>query len=838
MISNLRYRYDVTLEKRAARMPGHAVIQFDAATKSVTPLVIDFRDIDTKGAITAGNIKNLKVNNQTEGAALQGGHIIVPARYLKSGANEIQLDFDSGIAEANHAITRYLDTEDQSEYIYTLFVPMDAHLAFPLFDQPDLKARFTLAVTAPADWTVLSNGVETVTPAGEGRNRTSFGETRPISSYLFAFTAGPWAKLEGPPARPAAGALAQANPAMRLFVRKSQLARAKDEWPEISQRTRQGLAHLTEFFAQPFPFPRYDQILIPGFAYGGMEHAGSTFLNEDSMLFRSVPTANDHNRRSETVLHELAHQWFGDLVTMRWFDDLWLKEGFAQYMAYQTLSTLQPPDDVWKRFYNSIKRNAYAIDDTHGTTPIYQQITNLKDAKSAYGAIVYSKAPSLLKLLSYKIGENNFRDGVRIFLKEHAYANATWSDLIGAFSRASKTSLDKWADAWVQQPGMPQIEIDWACAAGKVSKLNINQHDVLGGNHLWPMSGQLLLAGAPIAWSIEGPSASVPAASGKTCPQYLFANDRDYAYGEFLLDDKSLGGVRAAAPVTRDAFQRALLWGALWDSVREARMPPQDFLALAMRSLPGEKDPELALALTGRARTTFSKYLTQPQRSAVGPRFEELLAEGMRNADTVDLRINSLRAFIDVAESEGARQQLKDLLAGKTSIPGVPLRQRDRWNIVATLVAAGDTDAEKLLAAERAADKTSDSARYAWGAGAGRPQAENKRRYFSDYTANSEVSEDWITTSLSSFNHWNESNLTLAYLEPALSALPQMKRTKKIFFVLNWLGSFVGGQSSPEALVIVNRFLDSGDLDPDLRLKVLEVKDDLDRAVRIQSKYK
>ena len=827
LLSNLRYRYEITLEKRAARMPGHATILFDSAKPEAAPLVLDFRDIDNKGAVANGSARNLKVNGHAEAVVPGGGHLLIPSRNLRRGANQIELDFDSGIAEANHAITRYVDSEDKAEYVYTLFVPMDAHLAFPVFDQPDLKARFTLAVTAPRDWTVISNGIETVAPGGNGRNMTSFAETPPISSYLFAFAAGPWARLAGP-----AGA-----PGLRLFTRNSQVGRAKEEWPEVAERTRQGMAHLSEFFAQPYPFPKYDQVLIPGFAYGGMEHAGATFLNEDGVLFRSTPTANDHNRRAETVLHELAHQWFGDLVTMRWFDDLWLKEGFAQYMAYETLSTIQPPDDVWKRFYNSIKRAAYAIDSTHGTTPIYQQIANLKDAKSAYGAIVYSKAPSLLRLLSYRIGENNFREGVRIFLREHAYANAAWSDLIGAFSRASKTSLDSWANAWVQQPGMPRVEVEWQCAAGKVTKLELSQDDVLEGGHLWPIAGQMRLGNAPLKWRMEQGRAAVPVAIGKMCPEYVFANEGDYGYGEFLLDDRSLAAVRAAAPRAANPFPRALLWGALWDSVRAARLAPADFLLLAMQSLPSEKDPELALTLITRSRQAFSKYLTAAQREKVAPAFETLLSEGMRHGATVDLRIDNFRAFVDVVSSGGGRQQLKDLLAGKATIPGVPLKQRDRWNMVAALVSGGDPAAEALLAAERAADKTSDSARYAYAAAAGRASAENKKKYFSDYTSNSEVSEDWITSSLGSFNHWNESPLTLAYLEPALVALPRLKRTKKIFFVLNWLGSFVGGQSSAEALAIVNGFLDKGKPEPDLRLKVLEVKDELERAVRIQAKY-
>ncbi len=197
-------------------------------------------------------------------------------------------------------------------------------------------------------------------------------------------------------------------------MRKSKLQKAEAEAEAVQQITADGIKYLSDYFAQPFPFPKYDMVMIPGFAYGGMEHAGATFLREESILFRTAPTHSDRLNRDILLLHELTHQWFGDLVTMRWFDDLWLKEGFAQYMAYQALNALKPNENVWKRFYQAIKPAAYAIDSTQGTTPIYQDIPNLKDAKSAYGAIVYSKAPGVIKQLAFVTGEDHFRDGLRL----------------------------------------------------------------------------------------------------------------------------------------------------------------------------------------------------------------------------------------------------------------------------------------------------------------------------------------------------------------------------------------------------------------------------------------
>src|SRR5262245_12010925 len=284
-------------------------------------------------------------------------------------------------------------------------------------------------------------------------------------------------------------------------------------------------------------------VMIPVFAYDHMEHAGATFLREESILFRTAPTHSDHLNRDILLLHELTHQWFGDLVTMRWFDDLWLKEGFAQYMAYHALADLKPNENVWKRFYQAIKPAAYGIDSTPGTTPIYQDIPNLKDAKSAYGAIVYSKAPGVLKQLAFVLGEDHFRDGLRVYLKEHAFANAEWSDLVGAFETVSKKPLGVWADAYIKRRGMPQVDVEWTCPADassvakafKVARFAVTQHDVLGEGGTWPISSNLAVryheSEFLLRLELSGAKAKVTEElAGGACPDWVFANLDDYAY--------------------------------------------------------------------------------------------------------------------------------------------------------------------------------------------------------------------------------------------------------------------------------------------------------------------
>jgi aminopeptidase N len=832
-IRDLRYRLSFELVPGASRIKGSEEIRLKISDAS-EPVILDFRDLDATGKASKGAINNLKVNDRQVDEPRQiNGHIVLPAQYFKSGENTISLGFETGVAPAGRPIIRYSDQDDGSEYIYTLFVPMDASLAFPCFDQPDLKGRFSLTVLAPEDWTVVSNdepdtGLAPVIP---GKKQTRFKETRPISTYLFSLAAGPFKQITGKGA---------AVP-LRLFVRQSKLKRAQEEWPETMQLTRDGMKHFVDFFGYRFPFPKYDQVLIPGFAYGGMEHAGSTFLREDSILFRTTPNKSDRLSRASLVLHELAHQWFGDLVTMRWFDDLWLKEGFANYMASHAMAAIYDRDEIWKRFYQTHKPLAYGIDATKGTTPIYQRVNNLKDAKSAYGAIVYQKAPSLLRALSFLIGDEKFRDGVRLFLKEHSYANAEWGDLIGAFERTSNRRLKAWADAWVKQRGMPQVDVEWSCnGAGTIDSLKLQQRDVLSEGGIWPIKTRLLLAydDAPperIIVQLEGARAAIREAAGRMCPAYIFANDGDFGYGRYMLDERSRKAVPERIGKVKDAFHRTMLWGTLWDAVREAEMSPGDYLALALDSLPAETDEQLAESLLERIARVYQRYLSHAQRERFAERIESLCYDRMMNAR--GLQIAYFRAYRTLATTSTGRGRLKQMLAGKLTVPGVEIKQHDRWRIVTTLLAHGDAESERLLAVERSQDTGDDSRKQAYIAEAARGDAATKRRYFDDYAKNRAIPEDWIEGSLSPFNSYNHAQLTMPYLEPALEALPQIKRERKIFFVLAWLNAFIGGQQSGEALNEVREFKRTNKIERDLELKVLEVMDELERTVRIRDKF-
>ncbi|HXO39510.1 MAG TPA: M1 family aminopeptidase, partial [Candidatus Acidoferrum sp.] len=703
-IKDVRYQLSYTITPKANFVQGYEELRFvqNADDRGILPEWLDFRE---------GSIQAMAVNGQRSSGNIQNGHVEFPAKLLKLGENLVQIDFKAPVGPAGKAITRFEDKDDGSEYIYTLFVPMDADMAFPCFDQPDLKAKFRLTLktlNAPEDWSVISNSPvvgSSIEAMGSNRLRTTvFSETRPISTYLFAFAVGPFRKIN------------PVNGLPGLYVRKSKLQKAEAEAAAVQQITADGIKYLSDYFAQPFPFPKYDMVMIPGFAYGGMEHAGATFLREESILFRTAPTHSDRLNRDILLLHELTHQWFGDLVTMRWFDDLWLKEGFAQYMAYHALNSLKPNENVWKRFYQAIKPAAYAIDSTLGTTPIYQDIPNLKDAKSAYGAIVYSKAPGVIKQLAFVVGDDKFRDGLRMYLKEHAYANAEWSDLVQALERASKKPLGPWADAWIKRRGMPQVDVEVYCDLdqGNSTSITLTQHDALDAGNLWPIATQVELyyyGGrryyVRAEWS--GKETHLARITNGQCPDYVFANAHDYAYGRFLLEKKNraaaMGALKAGG---QDVFERALLWGSLWDSVREAELDPRDYIELAQENLPEEKDESLAQSIIGRTITALHRYVSPSIRARLAPKMEALAGDHMLQSPSQDMRITWFRALRGVAETANARAQLKDMLTGKLIVPGVELRPLDRWNIVESLVAQNDSDATVVLAAEEKRDFSGD----------------------------------------------------------------------------------------------------------------------------------
>ncbi len=946
--SDVRYKLNLTLEKMSPVLKGTIEVRVkvrDAGTVregekgrggdgELGPIVLDWRKI--KGHEDRSRISNVSINgsvlsprvsrpsSQDDGGNQntfeESNEHLVFRDGVVAGENVIKLDFTSPILTSGSAITRYVDKEDGAEYIYSLFVPSDASTAFPVFDQPDLKARFEASLWTPGDWTVISNSkMSAYFPIHEGGlrgtgpgalifNLTSFEETKPISTYVFAFAAGPWQQVSEPRAVATSGrnptGREGANPKSKIenpksedtlptgrvsastttsiYVRKSQLAKFQPHAAEVFRLNREGIKFLEEYFDYKFPFPKYDIVLIPEFPFGGMEHAGATFLRESSVIFPSEPTANDYISRANVIFHEAAHQWFGDTVTMKWFDDLWLKEGFAEFMAYKTLEKVMPEYNAWKVFYERNKQAAYLTDSTKGTTPIYQEIANLSAAKSAYGNIVYRKAPSFLKQAEFYIGSDKFRIAVRAFLKKHEFGNAGWEELVGEFEKATGSELTEWARTWIRKPGLPIYRGNRVVSAEgaqytltKVNDLDaknfwLQRIEVWSGNTSGTSGGNdHVIGGSRVAmrkiWFDN--------------TTYVFPNEEDYGYGIFLLDDKSRDYVLKNIQNEKDDFLRSMMWGSLWDSVREGELDPKEYVELAIKNVGLEKDESTIQTILARVSTAMTYYSSEPRAVATGSprtveatkgnpvatapgsdlsiRLESMLIDKMRTAPTLGQRITFYRAFLNIASTQKARNVLKQVLAtggnptgregvsesrapkntlptGRVSVYDLPLKTKDRFDIVSKLASLGDPDAEKLLADLEKTETSDDGKRYAYAARAAFPTKATKEKYWNDFTTNKDISESWIEAAFGPFNSVRHADLTLPYLEKALNELPNHKRNRKIFFVNGWLGAFIGGQRSERALAIVNKFLaDNPNLDKDLRLKILENVDLIERAVKI-----
>ena len=769
----------------------------------------------------------------------------------------------------------------------------DARSERALSEPPPLRSRAPTQVESAQTWSVVANGAIESADTSDGRLTTRFAETRvcasggrasgphapqpwgespgwgelrgsaldggrapqrpvgvspslarapmesadctpaPISTYLIAFAAGPWHRASS----------TDHGRTITTYVRTSRAAEADlDTLLALNQRA---LDWMERYFGRPYPFEKFDFVLAPAFPFGGMEHPGAVFYNEDRFIFRERPTLPQRLNRFSTILHEVAHQWFGDLVTMRWFDDLWLKEGFATFMAAKALAEIEPAADAWKTFYLSNKPAAYAVDQTAGTRPLWQALDNLDQAKSNYGAIVYNKAPSVLKQLEYLVGDSAFQLGVQRFLNQHAYANATWQYLLGAIGQAGHRPLGGFGRAFMLRPGMPVVEQQLALRDNTIARLTLTQYPAkpLSGDKPWTERTEVLLFYSdrpPVRIPVELRSrvTEVTAARGKPAPDFVFANARDYGYFLLLLDSTGVHALESGALArVDDPFLRAMLWGALWDQVRNYRMQPERFVRLALGELPRETDEQVVPFVLARLGRAVSAYVLPASRDSLQPEVETTLWQAAGDkARPYGIRKAYVDAFIDLAAMPRGIARL-DTLFSADSVAGEPLKDPTRWDIATRLLELGAPAGEPRYAEQVKRDTTADGRRRSFIAAAGRPDAETKHTYFTRYFDDATLNEDWASGSLGEFNALEHQAVTFPYVRPALDSLPFIQAHRRIFYLETWLAAFLRGQTGDSALTVVQRYLrEHPNLPLDLRRKVLQHADELERTVRIRQR--
>jgi aminopeptidase N len=829
-ISDLRY--DVAFDLPAARaeaVTGRVTASFEwSPVLDNQALVLDFR-------APREHVRAVLLDGEPVEFEQPEDHIVIPWSAAPAGPHRVTVEFTSTEAALNR----------HDEFLYALFVPDRASTAFPVFEQPDLKARFTLALSIPDGWTALSNGAlagEDTVLSPAGRRTVRFAETAPISTYLFSFAAGLLREEHA----------VRDGRTLTMFHRETDSAKVARNQDAIFDLHAASLRWLEAYTGIPYPFGKFAFFAVPSFQFGGMEHPGAIWYRADGLFLDPTATRNQELGRASLIAHETAHMWFGDLVTMRWFDDVWMKEVFANFMAAKIAGPSFPDIDLRLRFFQAHHPAAYAVDRTAGANPIRQPLENLREAGSLYGAIIYQKAPIVMKQLEEMVGEALLRDGLRLYLDRHRFGNATWPDLIAVLDSLSDEDLATWSRDWVEEPGRPTIG-----TLLQGSTLEATQVDAWPGLR-YEATGERVTTGTT-ARSLQWPQA-VTFAVGKGDqltlvqgrmrgsageltlppplhePDFVFAGADGVSYGRFVLDSASRDALLGRVTRLPFAVPRAVAWQALYEEMLDGRLAPRALLDTAIAALAVERDELLALQVLGLVRGTYWRFLAAGERAEVAPGLEAALWRELARAPTPGRKGAYFGALVGVTLTPDGLARLERIWRQEETPPGLPLTEQQYIGLAEALAIRAVADAEGILdGQERRITNPDRLERFRFMRAALSTDVARRRALFASFAkVENRRRESWVLDAMGAINHPLRAEAALPDLRAALELVDDIQRTGDIFFPLRWLNAALDGHQSTEAAETVRRFLrERPDLPPRLRDKVLQAADDLYRAARI-----
>ncbi len=753
--------------------------------------------------------------------------------------NELVVDAQCAYSRTGEGLHRFVDPEDGEVYLYTQYEPADSRRVFANFEQPDLKAPFRFEVRAPEDWTVWSNG------AGERHDGVwRFAETKPISTYITCVVAGPYHYVTDTYERVFEDGTRLEIP-LGAMCRKG-LARYFDA-DDVFLVTKQGLDFFHDHVDYPYPFGKYDQAFVPEYNLGAMENPGLVTFREE-YIFRGKVTRASYEARANVILHEMAHMWFGDLVTMEWWDDLWLKESFADFMGAFALVGATRFTDGWITFANRRKAWAYRADQLPSTHPVTADIRDLQDAKLNFDGITYAKGASVLKQLVAYAGQDAFLEGARRYFKRHAYGNTRLGDLLAVLEETSGRDMGTWARAWLQTAGVnsltPQVVLG---ADGTVEELAVLQEAVESYPELRPHRVAVGLyrrsqVGALEQYAraeldVDGARTVVTELAGQDAPELVLVNDDDLTYCKIRFDEASLATLREHLGALTDPLARALCWTALWNMTRDALLPARDFVGLVLRFAGRESDIGVLQMLHAWAESALVHYAAPSWRETGG----RLLAEGalaeLRQAEPEsEHQLAWARFFATVASAPGDLELLKGLLDGTKEIEGLEVDQELRWAFLGPLAAHGVAD-ERTLADELARDDTASGKRHQVRCLAARPSAAVKERAWAQVVESDALSNALVEATIAGFAQPSQRKLLAPYTPKYFEAIERVWTERSIQIGMDVVrGLFPSLRDSQETLEATDAWLAAHEqAAPALRRLVLEARDDLARALRGQA---
>ncbi len=791
-------------EKVSDAITGKDTICFSLSDNQ-QDLQIDFREKQT-------NIKTISCNKQLVKYEFKNEHIIIPQRYLKKGKNTIAVDFIAGNTSLNR----------NDEFLYTLFVPDRARTVFPCFDQPDLKAKFRLSLTVPNSWIAVANGAEIAKQTQEKKTNYQFAITKQLPTYLFGFATGKFQTITR----------RHKGRKHTMYYRETDTGKVDDNTDAIFQQLFQSLDWMEEYTGIKYPFAKYDFVAIPSFQYGGMEHVGATLYRASSLFLDKNPTQNQLLRRANLIAHETSHMWFGNLVTMRWFDQVWLKEVFANYLADKITNPYFPKINHQLKFLMAHYPSSYKVDRTAGANPINQNLSNLKDAGSIYGRIIYNKSPIVMHMLEGITGSINFQKGLQEYLKTYSYGNASWEDLIAILDKSTVADLKQWSSAWVDQPGRPTISTFVTNKNGKIVDLTVTQKDNKGNNGAWNQNIQLTLGykngNKNFVITTNQPVVTVEKARGLPLPDFIIANGNANGYGYFQLDDKSKTYLLKNCYKIDNDLLRGVAWINLYENLYEGNVDGCSFIDAVILQLPKEQNTLVFSEMLGYLKSAYWIFLDAEQRKEVATKVENMLYAQLQQETNLGRKSSLLMSLSNIAVTPKMCRKLYHIWKNKTSIGKLELSEQRTTTMACNLALQLPEKVKQIITTQIKRISNGDRKKRLQFIAPALSADQNVRDSF--FNSLSDVRnrehEPWVSTALHYLNHPTRQQEALKYLPKSLELLEEVKFTGDIFFPYDWLNACYSGHQSAEAGNITRRFLKQHPEYPEnLKLKILQNAD-------------
>lgn len=810
-ISNVLYElsFEIPQQKQSA-INSNLVLGLVLSDLSL-PLYLDFKE-------KYQNIKSIQVNGKSTKIVQEKGHIVIASQDLVLGKNTIAISFVAGDSSLNR----------NDDFLYTLLVPDRASTLFPCLDQPDIKAVYKLSLSVPKGWSVLAGApVKNTINKGDFAVYT-FGETDKMSTYLFSFVAGKFKSVTQKPG----------SMEMTMLFRENNSEKIKFSTDSIFKLHQQSLDFLEKYTNYPFPFQKLDFAAIPIFQYGGMEHVGAIHYKEPTLFLDNSATDSEKLERAKLIAHETSHMWFGDLVTMKWFDDVWMKEVFANFMADKIMNPLFPKVNHNLQFLTAHYPSAYAEDRSLGTHPIKQNLANLKDAGSLYGAMIYNKAPIMMRQLEVTMGKEAFQKGIQKYIKKYANDNADWNDLIEILDVETPLDMQKWSTVWVNKSGRAiftdKVVYD---AKNRIKNFEIQQTAEDKTGNSWPQIFQIGLVYADavrvVDVNMSGKNTQLKELIGQPKPISIIYNYNGYGYGVFPLD----ANVIRAVLTLKDEVARASAYSNVYENMLIGNVMPSDAFYCFAKGIQQEENELVLKIITNQASVVFWKFLTDKQRNKVQQQLEDMLYQCLDTNVSNNIKKTLFSFFGSISYSDAGKEKLYQVWNKEKTIAGLKLNEDDYTSIAMNLALFKHEKADEILEKTRAFIQNPDKQKRFEFLLPSLSKDESVRNGFMESLkeVKNREKESWIPTALANIHHPLRQESAQKHIRFSLDLVAEIQETGGIFFPKDWLTTTVGKYSSKYAFDEVQRFLkENPNFSPILKRKLLQATDALYRAQNIK----